>query len=114
MHVDLMDVLSGYGASRWVGLGKMCDLLQIPSKSFLTKPIYEDILDGELELVGEYCKLDCLDTLLVFLVWPVHRGDLEEVLLREIAGVIQEGLRAEEFEGWAEIAEGMEGWPRWD
>ena len=64
MHVDLMDVLSGYGASRFVGLGKMCDLLQIPSKSFLTKPIYEHILDGEQELVGEYCKLDCLDTLL--------------------------------------------------
>ena len=76
MHVDLMDVLSGYGASRFVGLGKMCDLLQIPSKSFLTKPIYEHILDGEQELVGEYCKLDCLDTLLVFLVWLVHRGDL--------------------------------------
>ena len=55
MHVDLMDVLSGYGASRFVGLGKMCDLLQIPSKSFLTKPIYEHILDGEQELVGECC-----------------------------------------------------------
>ena len=27
MHVDLMDVMSGYGASRFVGLGKMCDLL---------------------------------------------------------------------------------------
>ncbi len=32
MHVDLMDVLSGYGASRWVGLGKICDPLQIPSR----------------------------------------------------------------------------------
>jgi hypothetical protein len=60
-----------------VGLGKMCDLLQIPSKSFLTKPIYELFLEGEQELVGEYCKLDCLDTLLVFLVWLVHRGNLE-------------------------------------
>jgi hypothetical protein len=54
MHVDLMDVLSGYGASRFVGLGKMCDLLQIPSKSFLTKPIYEHILDGEQELVEDF------------------------------------------------------------
>jgi hypothetical protein len=36
-----------------VGLGKMCDLLQIPSKSFLTKPIYELFLDGEQELVGD-------------------------------------------------------------
>jgi len=67
IHVDLMDVLFGYGASRYVGLGKMCDLLQVPSKSFLTKPIYEHILEGEQELVGEYCELDCLDTLLVFL-----------------------------------------------
>ena len=61
MHVDLMDVLSGSGASRWVGLGKICDLLQIPSKSFLTRPIYELFLDGELagakargEAVGSY------------------------------------------------------------
>ncbi len=47
--------------SRWVGMGKMCDLLQIPSKSFLTKPIYEHILDGEQELVGEDCKFDLAD-----------------------------------------------------
>ena len=42
-------------------MGKMCDLLQIPSKSFLTKPIYEHILDGEQELVGEDCKFDLAD-----------------------------------------------------
>ena len=54
-------------ASRWAGLGKMRDLLQTPSKSFLTKPINEHILDGDQELVGEYGKLDCLGTLLVFL-----------------------------------------------
>ena len=97
-----------------MGLGKMCDLLQIPSKSFLTKPIYEHILDGEQELVGEYCKLDCLDTLLVFLVWLVHRGDLEEAQLREIVSVVREGVQAEEFEGWSELAEGLEGWPSWE
>ncbi len=113
MHVDLMDVLSGYGASRWVGLGKMCDLLQIPSKSFLTKPIYEHILDGEQELVGEYCKLDCLDTLLVFLVWLVHAGQLEGAQLGEIVAVIREEVETEKYEGWAEIAEGLEGWPSW-
>ena len=55
--VDLIDVLSGYGASRYVGLGKLCDLLQIPSKSRLTKPVYEHILaeefDGWAEITGE-------------------------------------------------------------
>ena len=39
-----------------------------------TKPIYEHILDGEQDLVGGYRKLDCLDTLLVYLVWLVHKG----------------------------------------
>ena len=87
---------------------------RVPSKSFLTKPIYEHILDGEQELVGEYCKLDCLDTLLVFLVWLVHRGDLEAAQLGEIVAVIREGLGAEKFEGWTEIAEGLEGWPGWN
>ena len=31
----------------------MCDLLQIPSESFLTRTMYEHILDGEQELDGE-------------------------------------------------------------
>ena len=79
-----------------------------------TKPICEHVLDGEQELVGEYCKLDVLDTLLVFLVWLVHTGHLEEPQLREIVAVIRAGLRAEEFQGWAEIADGLEGWPGWD
>ncbi len=55
-----------------------------------------------------------LDTLLVFLVWLVHRGDLEGLQLRKIVAVIREGLRAEKFESWAEIAKGLEGWPVWD
>jgi hypothetical protein len=31
----------------------MCDLLQIPSKSFLAKPIYQHVMDGEREGAGE-------------------------------------------------------------
>ena len=76
LHVDLMDVMSGYGASRWVGLGTISDLLGLPSNDFLEKPIHEHILQGEQELVFEYCKLDVVDTLLVYLVWSFHRGHL--------------------------------------
>ena len=74
LHVDLMDVLSGFRASPFAGLGKLCDLLEIPSKKFLEGEIYDHVLRGEGAIVEEYCKLDCLDTLLVFLAWGVHLG----------------------------------------
>ena len=112
MHVDLMDVLSGFGASYRVGLGRMCELLGVPSKEFLTEPIYDHILRGEDTIVEEYCKLDCLDTLLVFLAWTVHTGQLPPDRLRTFVEVIRDHLAGEEFEGWIEIAEGLEGWPR--
>ncbi len=44
MHVDLMDVLAGHGASRWVGLGQMCELLGVPGKEFI---------EGEVSSWGE-------------------------------------------------------------
>ena len=112
LHVDLMDVLSGYGASRWVGLGQMCELLGVPGKEFIEGEVYECILRGEEELVREYCKLDVVSTLLVFLSWCVQRGDLEPEALRKLVGAIQAGLGEEAFEGWREIVDGLEGWPR--
>ncbi|MFW5899396.1 MAG: 3'-5' exonuclease, partial [Jiangellaceae bacterium] len=77
MHVDLMDVLSGYGASPRVGLGTLAKTFGLPDKSFLTKPLYDHILAGDEEVVREYCKLDCVLTLLLYLVWAVHCGQLE-------------------------------------
>ena len=65
MHVDLMDVLSGYGASYRVGLGTLSRLIGLPEKEIIQDPIYEHILRGEEGLVAKYCKLDCLDTLLL-------------------------------------------------
>ena len=111
MHVDLMDVLAGYGASRWVGLGQMCELLGVPSKEFIEGEVYECILRGEQELVREYCKLDVVSTMLVFLSWLVQRGDLQATRVRHLVEGIRETLARESFEGWEEIAEGLRGWP---
>ena len=77
MHIDLMDVLSGYRASPFEGLGRVSEMLQVPTKKFLTGELYDHILQGEEETVFEYCKLDCLDTFLVFLAWAVHTGQLD-------------------------------------
>lgn len=113
LHVDLMDVLSGYGASHRVGLGRMCELLGIPGKEFLTESIYEHILRGDGKIVEEYCKLDCLTTLLVFLAWLVHTGQLTPERMRAFVEVMRESLQTEEAEGWTDIVEGLKGWPRW-
>ena len=112
MHVDLMDVLSGYGASSRVGLGRMCELLGVPGKEFIEGEVYEHILQGEEELVREYCKLDVVSTLLVFLSWVVQRGDLEVPRLTELVAVIREALSGETFSGWREIADGLANWPQ--
>jgi predicted PolB exonuclease-like 3'-5' exonuclease len=112
LHVDLMDQLSGYGASRFVGLGRMCELLDMPGKDFVTGEVYEHILRGEDKTVEEYCKLDCLDTLLAFLSWTIHTGDLDPEGLQAHMALIREGLAGEEDERWQGISAALEGWPR--
>ena len=104
MHVDLMDVLSGYGGSSRVGLSLLGDLLGFPNKAFIEGPVYEHILRGEEERVREYCKLDVVTTLLAFLRWGVLRGDVDACAEADCVSVIREGLEAQSYAGWADIA----------
>jgi hypothetical protein len=111
MHVDLMDVLSGYGASMRVGLGMMSELLGFPGKSFIESEVYEHILRGQEDIVREYCKMDVLLTLLVFLSWLRSRGDVDTEDVRELVAGIRRRLGGETFDGWGDIVDGLEGWP---
>jgi 3'-5' exonuclease len=113
MHVDLMDVLSGYGASPRVGLATLGTLLGLPDKSFLTKAIYDHVLEGDEARVREYCKLDCLETLLLYLVWSVHCGALEPTALRGYVDSMRRTLEASAFADWQPVAAALEGWPSW-
>ncbi len=113
MHVDLMDVLSGYGASMRIGLGTLGPILGLEGKSFLEGPCYAHILKGDEALVHEYCKLDTLTTLLLFLVWIHHRGDLTTEQLRGYVATLRESVQQEEFAAWRKVADGLEGWPEW-
>ncbi len=112
-HVDLMDVLSGYGASRRAGLGTLSELVGLPGKSFVEGEVWEHVFAGEEELVREYCKLDVLLTLLLYLNWEVHRGNLKAGRLREYVDGIRETLGQEAFDGWRGIAAELEEWPAW-
>jgi 3'-5' exonuclease len=111
MHVDLMQVLAGFGASTFQSLERVCSLLGIPAKEFIQAPLYEHVLDDDVDTVKEYCKLDCLSTLLVFLNWTLHTGQLSRDMLSEFLVVIKEAVAAEEHATWASLSSDLERWP---
>lgn len=113
LHLDLMDVLAGYGASPRIGLGNWCRTIGLPGKSFIERPVYEHVLAGELARVIEYCKLDTVETLLAFLLYAHHLGDLAEPDLRRYLDGVREAIAAQAFEDWREIERALAGWPRW-
>ncbi len=113
LHLDLMDALSGYGASSRVGLGNWTRTLGLPGKSFLERSVYEHVLSDELARVIEYCKLDTVETLLAFLSFVHHRGELAaDELLRHVQAV-REAMAAQPYTGWREVEAALAGWPAW-
>jgi predicted PolB exonuclease-like 3'-5' exonuclease len=113
LHVDVMDVLSGYGASARAGLSATCSLLGLPKKSFLDRDVYEHFFAGEHRRIVEYCKFDTLSTMLVFLAWAVHTGALDRAALASVMPPVRELVRAQDYPGWKEIGETLERWPAW-
>ena len=113
LHVDLMDVLSGHGASSRVGLGTLGPVLGLPGKTLLDRPIYEHVLDGEAERVTEYCKLDTLQTLLVFLSWAFHCGQLSREDLRRHVDGVRAAVDTLAYPAWREVRTLLEHWPAW-
>jgi len=113
LHVDVMDVLSGYGASMRVGLGTLSQVLGLPGKAFLSRPIYEHVLAGEGELVTEYCKLDTVETLLVLMVWAHHTGRVSLESFRRYVAATRAAISRLPYTGWRDVEAALEGWPAW-
>lgn len=113
LHTDLMDVLSGYGASMRIGLGTLSKVLGLPGKAFLDRAIYDHVLDGEELRVAEYCKLDTVETVLVWLVWAFHTGQVSQGELRRYVDGVREAIGTLSYAGWRAIEVDLEGWPAW-
>lgn len=113
MHVDLMDLLGGYGASQRIKLGTLGKVMGLPSKTFLDKQVYEHVLGGEHERVTEYCKVDTLETMLLFLLYALHAGHLDEPKLRELVASLRTLIAGFAYPSWREVAAALDGWPRW-
>ncbi len=115
MHVDLMDVLAGYGASPRVGLDDLCRIVGLAGKTLTHgHKVHGHILAGEDELVRTYCEIDALNTLLLYLLWSFHCGRLDRDGLRRhlegIGGVLSDGDAAP---AWRAVGAALESWPEW-
>lgn len=77
-HLDLMDILSGYGASARVTLDEMSTVLGVPGKLGVDGSQVMDLFEaGEIAAIRRYCSHDVMSTALVFMHYAFHRGWLD-------------------------------------
>lgn len=94
-HLDLHDVLTNYGASRFVGgLNLAANLLGKPGKMDVQGDMVQDLFQaGKTAEINDYCRCDVLDTYFVFLRTAVLLGWLK---------VEEEQERVHETKQWLE------------
>lgn len=74
-HIDLMDVLSFYGASARMKLDEMARILDIPGKLDMDgSQVAAYAASGQQEAIRRYCESDVLTTSLIFGRYATHRG----------------------------------------
>ena len=77
-HVDLMDVLSAYGASGRASLEHVSQLLGLPGKLGMSgADVWPAYRRGDLASIRNYCETDVLNTYLIFLRFQLLRGELD-------------------------------------
>ena len=78
-HVDLMDVLSGYGASGRASLEVVAQLVGLPGKLGIGGAnVWSSFQRGALAAIRDYCEADALNTYLIYLRWELTRGELDQ------------------------------------
>jgi 3'-5' exonuclease len=77
-HVDLCELLTNFGSSRFQGgLNLAANLLGKPGKMDVQGDMVQDLYDaGRLAEINDYCRCDVLDTYFVFLRTRVLVGQL--------------------------------------
>lgn len=77
-HIDLQELLTNYGATRYTGgLNLAANLLGKPGKGEIDgSQVQEYFNKGRLQEISDYCRCDVLDTYFVFLRTRVLAGEL--------------------------------------
>ena len=92
-HVDLMDVLSGYGASGRASLDLAAQLIGLPGKLGIGgAEVWPAYRRGELAAIREYCETDVLNTYLIYLRFQLVRGELDAASYQSELAVVEAKL----------------------
>lgn len=77
-HIDLQDMLTNFGASRFNGgLNLVANLLGKPGKMGIAGHMVQDLYsEGQVQRINDYCRCDVLDTYFVFLRFSVLLGKI--------------------------------------
>src|SRR5699024_8692684 len=77
-HIDLMEVLSGYRREATVPLDEFSAMLGLPGLPQMdASRIWDFFLDGELEEIRRYCRLEVANIYLLYLRFQHMRGALD-------------------------------------
>jgi predicted PolB exonuclease-like 3'-5' exonuclease len=95
-HLDLHDVLTNYGASRFNGgLNLAANLLGKPGKMDVQGHMVQDLYnEGRIAEINDYCRCDVLDTYFVFLRSAVLLGWITLDQEQEIVGNAKQWIEA--------------------
>jgi predicted PolB exonuclease-like 3'-5' exonuclease len=92
-HIDLMDVLSGYGASGRASLETVAQLIGLPGKLGVGGAnVWAAYQRGELAAIRDYCETDVLNTYLIYLRFQLTRGELDPVSYQKEIEVVEAKL----------------------
>jgi predicted PolB exonuclease-like 3'-5' exonuclease len=96
-HIDLMDVLSGYGASGRASLELAAQLVGLPGKLGIGGAhVWSAYRRGELAAIRDYCETDVLNTYLIYLRFQLVRGELDPVSYQNELTVVETKLAESE------------------
>ena len=92
-HIDLMDVLSGYGASGRASLELAAQLIGLPGKLGIGgAQVWPAYRRGEIAAIRDYCETDVLNTYLIYLRFELTRGELDAAAYQKELAVVEAKL----------------------
>lgn len=96
-HTDLMDVLAGYQYRSLAPLTEIASMLGFPGKMGMSgDKVWDTWLDGDIELIRNYCESDVLNTYLVYIRYQLIRGQLSPEGYEAECERVRETLRRED------------------
>ena len=103
-HVDLMDVLSIYGAGRGSPLDELARLSGFPGKLGVGgAQVWDSYRAGEMASIRDYCEADCANTYLLYLRFQMMRCALSREQYERETGLLRAFIEKQDRPHWKEF-----------